>query len=339
MDRIITAFCIVLAWITRNLQTFPGRWRVLSFLRTKRSLLQRVPPFIMEIAPGVSVEYPPDVTFDVYLEGCSRLPVWRTELLSFISVGDCVLDIGANIGHFTVELANRVGPRGQVHAFEASPFVIPFLAKNIQRNDIEHVTIHNFAASDAEGSISFNAPDGASPLGSIRKITERETIQLTVPCAPIDAMLQQLKCVTYAKIDVEGAELKVLNGMSKLIARDRPIVAIEVTDGWLRTLGGTAKAVCVFFLEQKYILYRIDRDHPEILFDVPAEQFELFAVPHERASTFEVLPPSIPWITSRRLPSDGNFLATEHYPDCGRSLLWHVVGTHCFSSWVTAKND
>jgi FkbM family methyltransferase len=286
----------VLVLLTRSFPSFPGRWRVIGLLWRHRQALSALPPFQVSVGhlPGYIVEYGADESFGVYVDGLSRRSAHHG-LPALLQPGDTVLDIGASIGHTTVSYAVAVGPSGRVHAFEPSPDVLPRLRTNVQRNGLTNIDIYAVAVSDREGTVDFHMPgDGSSALSSMRPLLHREARRVRVPSLTIDSLLPRIGRVSFVKIDVEGAELLVLRGMRGLIERDRPAIMTEVTDDWLGALGGSAQAVCDLLRAAQYVLYKASSEGLSELGTPPREQFELLALPRERAMPSPVVPSEVP---------------------------------------------
>jgi FkbM family methyltransferase len=140
------------------------------------------------------------------------------------------VDVGANLGFYSAVLS----PLSQrVFAFEASPLLQPYLTFNLYR--FSNVTLLPVAASNSIGEIQFNIPfSGEDPIslsglggsnGLLMAKTGVEMIPTKTPCFPVDTL--NLNNVGFLKIDVEGAELFVLQGAEKTIERCRPNVVIE----------------------------------------------------------------------------------------------------------------
>ena len=150
--------------------------------------------------------------------------------------GDVVVDVGANIGLFTVEMARRVGQTGRVFAFEPNPEVHDLLQDNVYLNrvagnltsDVRCRAVALGADSDSavmrvrakhRGMGSLMTPDGGPAPGALADIE--------VPVVSLDAELVGLAEVKVVKIDVEGGELGVLLGMARLL-RERRVRLIDV---------------------------------------------------------------------------------------------------------------
>lgn len=155
--------------------------------------------------------------------------------LECIRPGDHVLDIGANIGAFTIPLARAVGRNGFLAAFE--PQRIPFyaLAGNLVKNHVaEWSNAHNLAIGDEEKTVELPTVDvrRMTNVGGVRMddADNRAMIKTTLPpsrvrCVRIDGM--NLPRLDFMKIDVEGWESKVLRGAADTVSKFRPKIFAE----------------------------------------------------------------------------------------------------------------
>ncbi len=147
---------------------------------------------------------------------------------SLVKKGDTVLDIGANFGSYTKFLAKQVGEEGTVHSFEPIPEVYGYLKANIQSVDLSNVKLHNCALSDFVGSAQFSIPKFEHSGENFYEghLTENEG-DITVDVKKLDEMtFDQL--ISFVKCDVEGAELKVLEGAKEFIRKNKPIWMLEI---------------------------------------------------------------------------------------------------------------
>ena len=105
-------------------------------------------------------------------------PALRNVLVSQVRAGMTVLDVGANIGYYTVQLANMVGACGRVLAFEPNPVLCDELKCNIDLNHFTNTLVFPFALSDSFGESSFYLPaDGLEAHGSLKMNSTFEVIQ------------------------------------------------------------------------------------------------------------------------------------------------------------------
>jgi FkbM family methyltransferase len=167
-------------------------------------------------------------------------------LSEWIGPGDWALDIGANVGHYTLEMSRIVGLQGRVIALEPIPETFGILVGNLVLAGCRNVTPLNIAASDRVEVVKMRTPRFASGLENFyqaRIVQSNDTtdghhhgaLALTLDNLGLEHR------VALVKIDVEGHEQSVLNGMQILIQRDRPVLILEnpseKTDKWLVDLG------------------------------------------------------------------------------------------------------
>ncbi len=139
-----------------------------------------------------------------------------------LSAGDCVFDIGANVGYYTLLASGKVGPAGRVIAFEPLPGNLRLLRRHLQLNDAHNVTVIDAAVGDADGTAHF-APHVCNSMGSLS-----DSGSIAVDIVSLDTLVDsgRVPIPSVMKIDVEGAELRVLRGAARLIERARPIILL-----------------------------------------------------------------------------------------------------------------
>lgn len=159
--------------------------------------------------------------------------------------GEVMVDVGANLGLHALLGASCVGPEGHVYAFEPVPSNCHFLERHIALNDFGgRITLIPKAAADvAGGTLELHgAQEGITFAASICK-KGATGVTIKVPVTTLDAALaQRPKPVRLIKIDVEGAEQLVLRGARQLLAKDRPLLVIEVHSFALPSFGTSAEA-------------------------------------------------------------------------------------------------
>ena len=140
-----------------------------------------------------------------------------------IRPGDTVVDVGANVGLFTLLFAFCVWEHGRVLAYEANPRMAAVLRDNVAMNWLgDRVEVVEKAAAAAAGTLPFLAPRRFPGGGSLRPL-ERElgandTVErIEVAAEPLDALAGRFERVDLVKIDVEGAEEQVFAGMTGLL--------------------------------------------------------------------------------------------------------------------------
>jgi FkbM family methyltransferase len=153
---------------------------------------------------------------------------------SLAKADSVVVDVGANVGSFSLPIARRLSQRGKVLAVEPSSLVFPYLARNVALNGLQNIILERYAASDRDGAeIDFyEAPKSYFGMGSHG--SQFHSSPDRVQTATLDRLLEkhQLDGVDVVKVDVEGMEAMVFKGMKRLLASaSSPIVVFEFA-GW-----------------------------------------------------------------------------------------------------------
>lgn len=153
-----------------------------------------------------------------------------------IEDGMIFLDVGANQGEFTLFAAKRL-PHGRVISFEPLDSLRRLLVENVNLNGFNHVLVHSCALSDETARRPIFLPAASTGagarnegLGTLFRTTEREMKAATVEVARLDDVVEDLRLdrVDIVKVDVEGAELRVLRGGARMLERFRPLILLEI---------------------------------------------------------------------------------------------------------------
>lgn len=135
--------------------------------------------------------------------------------------GSVVVDVGANVGIFTVYAAARVGPRGKVIAIEPSSENVDVLRKNLELNDIENAVVIHAGASATDQTLKLFLAQESFCNSFIEEPEQYTGRSERVRVRPLDDLLLETGtdrgAVRFIKIDVEGAEMDVLVGASRTI--------------------------------------------------------------------------------------------------------------------------
>ena len=149
-------------------------------------------------------------------------------LIKNIKGGDIVIDVGANIGYYTLLFAKKVGENGKVYAFEPDPVSFTILEKNIKDNKFRNIEAFNIALSDKRESLQLFI--SAENLGDHRlfddhKVKRKKT---TVKANTLDLFFKGEKFkknkISLIKIDTQGYEPFVIKGAQQLIKSQKPIL-------------------------------------------------------------------------------------------------------------------
>jgi FkbM family methyltransferase len=149
-----------------------------------------------------------------------------------VKPNNTVLDIGANIGIFSMLGSRLVGEKGRVISFEPSRENFQALNDNLKLNNCTNVTTTQLALGDTEGSIFL----GAVENDALIFIDKNQKTGEEVPLKMLDNYLKENKIDTidFIKIDIEGAEMLCFKGATELLSKHRPTIIMECNETWCR---------------------------------------------------------------------------------------------------------
>lgn len=190
-------------------------------------------------------------------------PEVRKTFIEIAERGVNVIDIGANIGYYTLMAASLIGEAHQVYAFEPQPRVAEKLRRNVALNHLSNVSVFQYALSDSEDQVTFYIPtDGMDAHGSLAPNGRFEVKEeVTVVARPLDVVLDELgnPSIGLIKMDAEGAELMIFRGAPKLLSsRERPSIIFEANETNTRAFGYTVFDLLAYIHGFGYQLRQLD---------------------------------------------------------------------------------
>lgn len=199
----------------------------------------------------------------IYLFG-----VWEPNLTHWIAKrlgpGDTFVDIGANIGYYSLLASGLVG-EGEVFAIEASPAIYAQLLQHLRLNSALNVTPINIAVSSQSGRTRLYLKQLDSPGTTSMVQEEGASLQAESEMAPMTALFTRdaFSRVRLIKIDVEGAEWSVVKGMADLLGHANAGLEVLVEVNPKRTMleGGTISDLIGVFTQAGFHAYRITNDY------------------------------------------------------------------------------
>jgi FkbM family methyltransferase len=178
-------------------------------------------------------------------------------LRAFVPEGSLAIDVGAGVGFFTVRFAQWVGPSGHVIALEPHETHHTELVRRLAAKGLAaRVDVRRAAADFKSGTARLLVnPDhpGDHRLGEAGE---------PVSAAALDDVVPPDGGVSLVKIDVQGAELRVLTGASALLARDRPALFIEVDPAALARYAGSVDSLLGWLAARGYETHLLTRSGP-----------------------------------------------------------------------------
>lgn len=192
---------------------------------------------------------------DIFLRG-----VWEKKVTRFaaskIRPGMTVLDIGADIGYYSLLFSKLVGNTGKVFAFEPLSESKKMLDCNVRLNLLDNVETFEIALFDQEGALCLGGPN--SKIEPQKKIPEKT--DSVVRMQIFDKIKKDIAAdgFDFLKIDVEGAEMNVLRGMRGELEKNHPLLLIEMHPKELKSFGYSSKDLLMFLKSFGYEIVPIN---------------------------------------------------------------------------------
>ncbi len=212
----------------------------------------------------------------------------RSKCRGLIRAGDTVVDVGANVGLWALGAARLAGPNGRVVAFEPVPRTHARLIRNVELNNASTVIVEQVALADVSGGVTLYDTSNGNSGGAGMLRRPGADLPFEARTNPLDRYCQTkaIPRIEFLKIDVEGAEPRVLMGAAALLgAEDAPIVMFEVDAATTQGLGHSPQAACGILRDHGYAIYE-PRDRSLYAFSPEAglEHGDLYALKPVRSS-------------------------------------------------------
>jgi FkbM family methyltransferase len=175
--------------------------------------------------------------------------------------GDVFVDVGSNVGYFSVIGAQIVARQGEIHAFEPDRKICGYLNESVAANSLNNLFVNETALWRQPGTLSFAAQrdSGFSHLDP-KDIQRGSMAPVLVQAQTLDRYIESSvkRPVKLLKIDVEGAEYDVLLGMIETLQSQSPFLIVETVDWSLARFGRTVEQLFSLLCEQNYKAYDLD---------------------------------------------------------------------------------
>ncbi len=169
-----------------------------------------------------------------------------------LNAGDTFIDIGANVGYFTLIASPLVGPTGKVHSFEPVPEVFASLRRNVALNGLSNVRMNRAAVFDEDRDLEIFLPvDGNSGTGTFFKRPNAPGDSVQCPAHSLDDYVKRegIERIRLVKMDIEGAEPFALRGMRQVLSSLHPPDLICEAVPYLLEFSGHTQADIVQFMK------------------------------------------------------------------------------------------
>jgi FkbM family methyltransferase len=174
-------------------------------------------------------------------------------VIKLIDDNHTVLDIGANIGWYTINISKSIR-NVNIFSFEPIPKTFKYLQKNLEINDISHVKAFNFGFSSEEEDLIFYYYEECSGNASLANLSQTNNVEKIVcRVRKMDNFVNEYHLkVDFIKCDVEGAELFVFQGGIETIKKHKPIIFSEMLRKWTAKFNYNPNAIIRLLSEIGY---------------------------------------------------------------------------------------
>ena len=218
---------------------------------------------VFELEDGIRMVLDPGDYFQCMMYYGRFCPEILQVLQQFVRPGDTVLDIGAQLGYFSLHVARLVTSAGRVYCFEPDPRSFTRLNQAIELSRIDWITAFQTALSAREGTMDFYLSPTLGWSTGVKNSHLEDLQQVSARTAPLDLLVSRGDIpphIRLAKIDVEGFEMEVLRGMQNVLATSRPILVLEINTQMLHAQGTSPSEIVRFLEPFEYRVSRIDKD-------------------------------------------------------------------------------
>ena len=176
-----------------------------------------------------------------------------------IHPGDVIVDVGAHIGYFTLLFAKLVGERGKVYAFEPDPNNFALLKANVEANGYTNIVLEQKAVSASTGTLTlYRSDDNPADHRIYDPQGERSPIEISTVSLD-DYLAERSSKVDFVKVDVQGAEISVINGMKHILKQNATLKLI--TEFWpsgLQAAGFSQAEYLDLLKQQGFDFYQVE---------------------------------------------------------------------------------
>lgn len=229
-----------------------------------KALFKGKESFIYELDKGVAIKlYHDSKLSNLIYRGFEKSE--RKYIMTLLTDGDIFVDVGSNVGLFSLLASKYVGDTGSVISFEPDPVSFKRLAENIELNKFKNLDIRNLGLSNEQGNLEFHIYNGGNDAwNSFAKDDELTSdTSISVPVSSLDQELETIdkSKIKVVKIDVEGWEKFVLLGGQNFFREYAPIVLVEFTDLNAFNAGYGIHELFDIMTDWGYVWYRLEKDN------------------------------------------------------------------------------
>ena len=216
---------------------------------------------------GLTIYLDPDDWFAtrIILNPGEYEPAETKAIRERVKPGDTFVDVGASIGWYTVIASKLVGENGRVIAFEPEPYAFSLLKRNVEANGCDNVVLVQKALSNEPGTLTLFVAEAYRGQHSV-VLKDVSDVSIEVEAIRLDDYLEEHGLTPdFVKIDVEGAEGMVLDGMSETLrSKDRLSLMIEYAPDRLRQSGYDGEKLLRSFADSGFKVFFVNEESDQL---------------------------------------------------------------------------
>lgn len=178
---------------------------------------------------------------------------------AYLETGDAFIDVGANAGYFSVIASALVGEQGEVHAFEPNDGPFQLLKVSVKRNRLTNVSLNQSAAWSETSDLELVCMDD-SAFSYVKDKPSEEKDLKKIKAVSLNAYAQSAihRPIRLVKIDTEGSEYHVLQGMKELLMKESPALILELQNWSLGRYKQRIQDVVTYLINHGYEIFDLD---------------------------------------------------------------------------------
>lgn len=182
-----------------------------------------------------------------------------------VKEGDTVLDLGANIGYYTLIFAKIVGEKGKVFSFEPDPTNFSLLSRNVEINGFKNVTLVQKAVSNENGKCNLYLRKYNKGAHTTIKDLDKDCGIISVGTTRLDDYFKKNDKIDFVKMDIEGAEGRAIQGMSNILQKNKNIkILTEFNHKFLEKSGIKSEEYFKMLAEFGFKIYCLDEQKNKV---------------------------------------------------------------------------
>ncbi len=257
---------------------FNGQDRIFNFLYSQK-MLQKGDEIVAPIVGNFNIKCNTDTWIGAKIAyNGDYEPTLKRVFREKINQGDTILDIGANIGFHTLYFAELTGPQGKVIAFEPVPINFERLKFNIALNPFKNIFLKNIALGNKNEQLTISADENSTNPGAYNLFDQNGDV--IIHCFIGDEVIDEDK-IDFIKIDVEGYESFVVDGLIKTIQKSLPKIVFEYDQNYHLKTSLAKDFIFTLLKPLNYTFFAITIDGLKEIDDINSiKSANILAIPH-----------------------------------------------------------